>query len=245
VYRTFHEKEISLSDVVTDADLVTENLLITRNGSDDGLTQVAAGLATWTNMQDCTLNPSPQKARELTYSAHAGNVACMVNVGYIDIYNTRSIRMRRRQSIRSSSGVLVDQQRGNPARFDILFHYQALKPNQPWKSAQSARSRALCALHSKEHIRLGPSPITPSNPPSTPRSSTIAPSTSLVSRSFKSTLPSVSLNFASDPTLDAALAGEMFRFFFLPFPLEPDCRGSGAGTDKVISSVYAGACVCG
>ena len=54
VYRTFHDKEISLSDLFTDVDLADDGLLITRKGSEDGLTQVAAGLATWKNMQNRT-----------------------------------------------------------------------------------------------------------------------------------------------------------------------------------------------
>lgn len=137
--------------------------------------------------------------------------------------------------------MLVDQQRGDPARIDILFHYQPIEPYQ------TCRSALLLSRVANYHARLGPKPITPSSPPSTPRSRTIAPSTSFVSRSFTSPAPGVSPNFASDPTEEVALAGEMFRFFFLPLPPppDPDCRGSGVGTDRVISSVYAGVCVSG
>ena len=54
MYRTFHDKEISLYDLFMDVDLADDGLLITRKGSEDGLTQVAAGLATWKNMQNRT-----------------------------------------------------------------------------------------------------------------------------------------------------------------------------------------------
>lgn len=52
VYSNFHAKEISLLDIVSETDLIDDALLITHDGSAEGLTQVAAGLATWKNMQN-------------------------------------------------------------------------------------------------------------------------------------------------------------------------------------------------
>ena len=62
VFSNFLAQEFSVEDLLSDEDWTNQDMLITRNGSTEGLTQVDAGLATWRSMQLCESTVQSMKA---------------------------------------------------------------------------------------------------------------------------------------------------------------------------------------